>query len=131
MSKMSKRTLSESSTGSEGEAESAGMNSAPCFKKPRQDHSAPTSPTFRMRASAYYPNQEYANPDSSKPSVLLSQIPNHERRESQASTASTTTSRSSMSETEEDYTEGQKLSSVRQQNFSCPYAYLSGLIDRL
>ena len=121
MSKMSKRTLSESSTGSEGEAENAGMNSAPYFKIPRQDHSAPTSPTFRMRASAYYPNQEYANPDSSKPSLLLSQIPNHERRESQASTASTTTSRSSMSETEEDYTEGQKLSTVRQQNLPCPY----------
>ena len=121
MSKMSKRTLSESSTGSEGEAENAGMNSAPYFKRPRKENSASTTPTFRMRASAYYPNQEYANLDSSRPSVLLSQIPNHERRESQASTASTTTSRSSMSETEEDYTEGQKLSTVRHQNFSCPY----------
>ena len=121
MSKMSKRTLSESSTGSEGEAGNAGMNSAPYFKIPRQDNSAPTSPTFRMRASAYYPNEEYANLDSSKTSVLLSQITNHERRESQASTASTTTSRSSMSETEEDYTEGQKLSTVRQQNLPCPY----------
>ena len=110
---MSKRTLSESSTGSEGESEShRGVNGAPYFKIPRQDNSAPTSPVFRPRNTADF-SQEYCDINSSRQvGPSFSQAPKHERRESQASTTSTTTSRSSMSETEEDYADAQKLSTV-------------------
>jgi hypothetical protein len=110
---MSKRTLSESSTGSEGDPENhSGINGAPYFKIPRQDSSAPTSPIFRPRNPAYFP-QEYGDANNSRqlgPSI--SQPPKYERRESQASTTSTTTSRSSMSETDEDDADAQKLSTV-------------------
>lgn len=110
---MSKRTLSESSTGSEGETEGHhGINGAPYFKIPRQDNSTPTSPIFRSRNPAYF-SQEYGDANSSRQTgSSFSQAPKHERRESQASTTSTTTSRSSMSETDEDYADAQKLSTV-------------------
>ena len=111
---MSKRTLSESSTGSEGEFESLhGINGAPHFKIPRHDSSSATSPNYRPKPSTYY-HQEFNVTENTRPAeTLLSQGANHERRESQASTASSATSRSSMSETDDDYAEGQKLSTVR------------------
>ena len=112
---MFKRTLSESSTGSEGETEvQHGVNGTPYFKIPRREHPAPTSPVFRSRNPTYYPYQDYTVSDNSRHTgAAPSQVPKYERRESQASTASTTTSRSSMSETDEDYADGQKLSTVR------------------
>ena len=110
---MSKRTLSESSTGSEGDIDNAHpTNGAPYFKIPRQDSSGPLSPTYKGRNPMYY-NQENSSMDPSRMiGTTSSQNPKHERRESQASTTSTATSRSSMSETDEDYADGQKLSTV-------------------
>ena len=108
---MSKRTLSESSTGSEGDLETPhSTNGAPYFKIPRYDSSGPLSPTYKGRNPMYY-NQENNSADTSR-IIETSQIPKHERRESQASTTSTATSRSSMSETDEDFADGQKLSTV-------------------
>ena len=111
---MSKRTLSESSTGSEGDIETPhATNGAPYFKIPRQDSSGPLSPTYRGQNSRYY-NQENSNLDTPRPiGTGSSQDLKHERRESQASTTSTVTSRSSLSETDDDYADGQKLSTVR------------------
>ena len=111
---MSKRTLSESSTGSEGDIDTPhSTNGAPYFKVPRQDSTGPLSPTYRGQNSRYY-NQENSNLDT--PRLIgtgSSQGLKHERRESQASTTSTVTSRSSLSETDDDYADGQKLSTVR------------------
>ena len=60
-----------------------------------------------------YYSQENSQVENSRiMGTTLPQIPKLERRESQASTTSTATSRSSMSETDEDYAEGQKLSTV-------------------
>ena len=110
---MSKRTLSESSTGSEGDVDNPqSTNGAPYFKIPRHDSSGPLSPTYRARNTMYYSQENSQVENSRIMGTTLPQIPKLERRESQASTTSTATSRSSMSETDEDYAEGQKLSTV-------------------
>ena len=110
---MSKRTLSESSTGSEGDADNQqSTNGAPYFKIPRHDSSGPLSPTYRARNPMYYSQENNHVENSRTMGTLSPQIPKHERRESQASTTSTATSRSSMSETDEDDADGQKISTV-------------------
>ena len=134
---MFKRTLSESSTGSEGEGEGQrDTNGRPSFKIPRleptpgqnqghggasgvaganiysrQSSGTPTGPAFRPSNPAYF-SPDYVGNDSLR-QLTSTLTPKYERRESEASTASTATSRSSTSETEEDIADGQKISTVR------------------
>ena len=134
---MYKRTLSESSTGSEGESEGQrDTNGRPSFKIPRleptpahnqghggasgvasgniysrQSSGTPTGPAFRPSNPTYF-SPDYASNDSLR-QLTSTFTPTFERRESEASTASTATSRSSTSETEEDIADGQKISTVR------------------
>ena len=138
---MFKRTLSESSTGSEGESEGQrDANGRPSFKIPRleptpgqnQSHGVATggvgatiysrqssgtpSPAFRPGNPAYF-SPDYVSNDSLR-QLTSTSTPKYERRESEASTASTATSRSSMSETDEDYADGEKISTVSFTYFS-------------
>ena len=111
---MSKRTLSESSTASSGDDEQHSANGAPYFKIPRRETPVLTNAVFRPKNPAYYSDQVYhGSGNLSQTGDATSQARNYERRESQASTTSSNTSRSSASDTEEDYIDGQKVPTVR------------------